>query len=65
MPKRKTVLTEEERRKRLREAAREHGTSDDPKGFEQAFKRVASPHPTSSSSAKGLLRQARGGKGPN
>lgn len=40
MPKKKTVLSDEERRKRLREAAREHETSDDPKDFEAAFKKV-------------------------
>lgn len=43
MPRKKTVLTEEERRKRLREAAREHETSNDPKDFERAFKKVAQP----------------------
>lgn len=40
MPKKKTVLSDEERRKRLREAAREHETSEDPKDFEKAFKKV-------------------------
>jgi len=33
-------LSEAERAKRLREAARAHGTSDDPKDFEKAFKKV-------------------------
>jgi hypothetical protein len=41
MPKKKTELSEEERAKRLREAARELETSDDPKEFERAFKSVA------------------------
>jgi hypothetical protein len=40
MPKKKTVLSDEERRKRLREAARAHETSEDPKDFEAAFKKV-------------------------
>jgi hypothetical protein len=40
MPKKKTILSDEERRKRLRETAREHLTSDDPKDFERAFKEV-------------------------
>jgi hypothetical protein len=42
MPKKKTVLSDEERRKRLREAGRAHGTSDDPKDFEDAFKKLLS-----------------------
>jgi hypothetical protein len=42
MPKKKTVLTEAERRKRIRETARALETSDDPKDFERAFKIVAS-----------------------
>jgi len=40
MPKKKHTISEEERRKRLREAARELDTSEDPKDFEQAFKKV-------------------------
>ena len=40
MPKKKHTISEEERRKRLREAAREHETSEDPKDFETAFKKV-------------------------
>ena len=40
MPKKKTVLTEAERAKRIREAAEKHGTSNDPKDFEKAFKKV-------------------------
>ncbi len=43
MPAKKTVLTDKERAKRLREAAEKHGTSDDPKDFEKAFKRVVPP----------------------
>ena len=41
MPKKKTVLTEEERRKRLRETARELETSDDPDNLAKALKKVA------------------------
>ena len=40
MPKKKHILSEEERRKRLREIARALETSDDPKDFESAFKKV-------------------------
>jgi hypothetical protein len=40
MPKKKHTLSEEERRKRLREAARALETSDDPKDFEKALKKV-------------------------
>lgn len=51
MPKKKNIISDEERRKRLREAAREHETSNDPKDFEKAFKRVStsksSPHKAS------------------
>jgi hypothetical protein len=40
MPKKKQTLSEEDRRNRLRQAARAHETSDDPKDFERAFKKV-------------------------
>lgn len=40
MPKKKHVLTEAERRKRLRETARELETSDDPKTFEESFMKI-------------------------
>ena len=43
MPKKKTILSDAERAKNLRETAKKHGTSDDPKDFEKAFKKVASP----------------------
>jgi hypothetical protein len=39
------VLSEAERRKRIRETARAIETSDDPKDFERAFKAVVSPKP--------------------
>jgi hypothetical protein len=40
MPKKKHVISDEERRKRLRETARALETSDDPKDFEKALKKV-------------------------
>ncbi|MGH6870688.1 MAG: hypothetical protein ACREHE_04200 [Rhizomicrobium sp.] len=43
MPKKKHSISDEERRKRLREAGRAHETSDDPTDFEKAFKAVISP----------------------
>lgn len=43
MPAKKHVISEEERRKRLRETARSLETSDDPKDFERAFKKVVMP----------------------
>ena len=40
MPAKKIQITDEERRKRIRETARALETSDDPKEFERAFKKV-------------------------
>jgi hypothetical protein len=40
MPKKENIISDEERRKRLRETARELETSDDPKDFERAIERV-------------------------
>ena len=40
MPAKKQHITEEERAKRLRELAREIGTSNSPEDFERAFKKV-------------------------
>jgi hypothetical protein len=40
MPKKQTTLSEDERAKRLREAAHDIETSDDPKDFEKAFDKV-------------------------
>jgi hypothetical protein len=40
MPAKKTVLTEAERAKRIRETAREIGASNDPKALERAFRKV-------------------------
>jgi hypothetical protein len=42
MPRKKTVLTDEERAKRIRETAREIGASNDPKVLDKAIKRIAS-----------------------
>lgn len=47
MPKKKTVLTDKERAKRILETAREIGTDDSPEAFEQAFKKVAGSRPQS------------------
>jgi hypothetical protein len=41
MPAKKTSLNDAERAKRIREAAREHETDNDPGSFERAFARVA------------------------
>jgi hypothetical protein len=41
MAARKTSLTYAERTKRIREAAREHKTDNDPASFERAFAAVA------------------------
>lgn len=50
-PKTKPKLTDAERQKRFIEMAREVEASDDPKDFDRAFKKVASPkdheHPKS------------------
>jgi hypothetical protein len=45
MPAKKNIITDEERRKRIREAARDIETSDDPKAFEKAFDKVAKRTP--------------------
>jgi len=46
MPAKKEHITDEERAKRLRELAREIGTSNSPEDFERAFKKVV-PKPPS------------------
>jgi hypothetical protein len=40
MPAKKTILTDAERAKRIRETAREIGTDNDPKSLERAFRKV-------------------------
>ncbi len=45
MPAKKTVLTDAERAKRIRETAKAVETSDDPKDFEAAFKKVVPSKP--------------------
>ena len=47
MPAKKTVLTDAERAKRIREAAAKYGTSNEPKDFERAFKKVVKAAPPS------------------
>jgi hypothetical protein len=41
MAAKKSALTDPERAKRIREAAREHETNNDPDSFERAFATVA------------------------
>jgi hypothetical protein len=41
MPKKKTTISDAERAKRIREAAREHETDNDPASFERVFAAVA------------------------
>lgn len=53
MPAKKTTLSDAERAKRIREAAREHETSNDAASFERAFAAVArSPKPEKQNAAK-------------
>jgi hypothetical protein len=53
MPAKKIALTDAERAKRIREAAREHETSNDPTSFERAFAAVArAPKPKKQDSGK-------------
>jgi len=40
MPTKKSSLSDAERAKRIREAAREAGTSNDPASFDRAFEKV-------------------------
>jgi hypothetical protein len=42
MPAKKTKLSDAERAKRILETAEKHGTSNDPKDLERAFKKVTS-----------------------
>ena len=41
MPAKKTVLTDKERAKRIRETAAKIGASDDPKVLDKALKKIA------------------------
>jgi len=43
MPAKKTILTDAERAKRIRETAREIGTDNDPNSLERAFDKVVRP----------------------
>lgn len=56
MPAKKHQISDAERAKRIREAARELETSNDPKDFERAFVKVVRPAKPS--------KQKEGGKKP-
>jgi hypothetical protein len=45
MPAKKNQLSESERAKRLREAARDLGTDETPESFEESFKKVVQTKP--------------------
>ena len=53
MPAKRTILTDAERAKRIRETAREIGTDNDPASFDRAFERVVKPHQEPEKSAAG------------
>ncbi len=62
MPRKTHTLTDEERAKRIRETAREIGTSNDPEDFERAFgkivpKRLAETPPESVEKRKSGKKQ--------
>jgi len=48
MPRKKTVLTDQERAKRIRETAREIETDNRPEAFEKVFKKVVQSKKASS-----------------
>jgi hypothetical protein len=52
MPAKKTVLTEEQRAKNIREAAEKIGASNDPKVLDSALKKIVSPIGRPSQSAR-------------
>lgn len=52
MPAKKTILSDAERAKRIREAAKKVGASDDPKVLEQALKKLTRQAPRSRPSGK-------------
>ena len=43
MPRETNIISDEERATRIRETAKEIGTSNDPKDFERAFAKIVSP----------------------
>jgi hypothetical protein len=49
----KPKLTDAERYKRFREAAKEVGASDDPKDFDRALERIVKPKPRSQTEKAG------------
>lgn len=60
MPAKKTILTDEERAKRIRETAEKHGASDAPKVLEGALKRIvksAAPAPSAPSPSSRQTRR--------
>lgn len=57
MPAKHTTLTEEERAKRIAEAAREAEASEDPSDFERAFKNVTGAVKIAPNSLKRISRQ--------
>lgn len=52
MPTKKSQISDAERAKRIREAAREHETSNDQAEFERAFKKVVRPAKAKQASEK-------------
>jgi hypothetical protein len=52
MPAKKQQITDEERAKRIREAASELETSNDPKDFERAFDKIAKATPDTTKKQK-------------
>jgi hypothetical protein len=51
MPARKTVLTDAERAKRMRELARETGADNDPATLDRALRKIVGHRPEEKSSA--------------
>jgi hypothetical protein len=56
MPAKKTKLSDAERAKRIREAARELGTDNDPEAMERAFQKVARSKPTAASRERTAIK---------
>jgi hypothetical protein len=65
VPTKKNPLAEDERAKRIREAARDHETSDDPALFERAFAAVTrAPNPRNRNPKRSRRRLGRRLDGP-
>ncbi len=56
MPAKKTTLTDAERAKRIRKAAREHETSNDPNDLERALKKIVGDHRASPKESEAKAR---------